>query len=90
MASMENNETSQRSINEHLYWGIFFAFTWLGGVGSFYAVRHGLKARRLIKESAGQLKGIRKAWICILVGGYGLIFWGGYLAFWIGRYIAHH
>jgi hypothetical protein len=47
------------------------------GIGSFIAVRRGLKARRLIIQSEGKLRGLGRVWWCLSVGGFGLAIWGG-------------
>ncbi len=55
--------------------GVIFSIVWLMGIGSAIAVISGLKARRLIVESGGSLKGIGRVWWCLLVGGLGLALW---------------
>jgi apolipoprotein N-acyltransferase len=55
--------------------GVGFACSLLGvgGVSSVVALIIGLKARRLIKDSKGELVGIAMAWWCIVVGALGLL-----------------
>ncbi|MFL6229514.1 MAG: hypothetical protein ACJ741_12120 [Pyrinomonadaceae bacterium] len=49
--------------------GFAFSLVSLGGLGSLAAFVIGLLARRRIKNSSGQLVGLRLAWWCIIVGG---------------------
>jgi len=71
----ESNQLSQREINTRLRRGIFYSIFWLMGVGSVIAVREGLRAKKLISQSGGELKGMGKVWWCLIVGGAGLLFW---------------
>ena len=65
----------QGEVNAKLRRGIFYSIFWLMGVGSAIAVIEGFKAKRLIRQSGGELKGIGKVWWCFIVGGAGLLFW---------------
>lgn len=46
------------------------------GVGSLIAVVQGIKARKIIRQSNGEIKGMGKVIWCFIVGGAGLLFWG--------------
>jgi hypothetical protein len=64
--------------------GIAFAFsiTGLGGLGSLVAFIVGLKARRMINNSAKPINGIALSWWCIVAGVAGaLTAPGGILVF---------
>ena len=50
-------------------------FFWLGGIGSVIAFVSGMKARKLIAESEGELTGNTRVWICILGGPAGTLVW---------------
>jgi len=67
----------QAQVDRLLSRGIFFSIVWLAGIGSFMAVRRGLQARRLITHSDGRLRGTGRVWWCLIVGGLGLLIWGG-------------
>ena len=53
----------QGEVNAKLRRGIFYSIFWLMGVGSAIAVIEGFKAKRLIRQSGGELKGIGKVWL---------------------------
>ena len=63
----------QVRVGKMLGYGFAFSVVWAGGVGSLLALIIGLKARRLIKRSGGEVAGIRMAWWCIVVGALGLV-----------------
>lgn len=65
----------QKKVNSMLNRGIFFSIFWLLGVGSFIAIKEAIKARKLIIQSNGEIKGMGKVWWCFIVGGLGLSFW---------------
>ncbi len=71
----EINQLLQRKVNAKLRRGIFYSIFWLMGVGSAIAVMEGFKAKKLISQSGGELKGMGKVWWCFIVGGAGLLFW---------------
>jgi hypothetical protein len=71
----ENYPLLQNEVNAKLRRGIFYSIFWLMGVGSAIAVMQGFKAKRLIRQSGGELKGMGKVWWCFIVGGAGLLFW---------------
>ena len=56
--------------------GIIFSIFWLMGVGSLIAIIQAMKARRIIRESNGNIRGSGKVMWCFIVGGAGLVFWG--------------
>ena len=53
--------------------GFAFSIVGAGGVGSLIALIIGLRARKLIKQSGGELSGMRMAWWCIVFGALGLV-----------------
>ena len=59
----------QMRVSRMLGFGFALTFAWAGGVGSLIAVIIGLRARSLIRQSGGQLVGMRMAWWCIVIGG---------------------
>jgi hypothetical protein len=71
----ESKHLSQNEVNARLRRGIFYSIVWLMGVGSAIAVIEAFKAKKLISQSGGELKGIGKVWWCFIVGGAGLLFW---------------
>jgi hypothetical protein len=70
-------DDGQARVDHLLSRGVFFSIVWLAGVGSFIAFRNGLKARKLIQQSGGRYKGNVRVWVCLIVGGFGLLVWGG-------------
>jgi hypothetical protein len=66
---------TQDQVNRGLKFGVIFSILWLAGLGSLYALIQGLKFRKAISQSDGNLVGIGKAWWCIIVGGLGFSFW---------------
>jgi hypothetical protein len=71
----ENYHLLQNEVNAKLRRGIFYSIFWLMGFGSAFAVIQGFKAKKLIRQSGGELKGMGKVWWCFIVGGAGLLFW---------------
>jgi hypothetical protein len=63
----------QIRVSKLLSRGFIFSLVWMGGLGSLVAFIYGLKARRIIRQSKGELAGIKLAWWCIIVGGAGMI-----------------
>jgi hypothetical protein len=63
----------QLRVSKMLGYGFAFSMVWAGGVGSLIALIIGLRARKLIKQSDGEISGIRMAWWCIVVGTLGLV-----------------
>jgi uncharacterized membrane protein len=63
----------QIKVSRILCHGFVFSIVPIGGLGSLIAFISGLKARKLIRQSHGELVGIRMAWWCILVGAIGMI-----------------
>jgi len=56
--------------------GIVFSLFWLMGVGSLIAIVQAIKARKIIQQSNGEIRGSGKVMWCFIVGGAGLLFWG--------------
>jgi hypothetical protein len=54
-------------------YGFAFSIVWAGGVGSLIALIIGLRARNLIKQSNGEISGMKLAWWCIVVGALGVL-----------------
>jgi hypothetical protein len=73
---MENHSPLQNEVNSMLRRGVFFSIVWLMGIGSLIAIIQGIKARRIIRRSDGEIKGAGKVLWCFIVGGVGLLFWG--------------
>lgn len=63
----------QIRVGKMLGLGFACSLIWAGGVGSLIALIIGLRARKIIKRSSGQVSGIRMAWWCIVVGAFGLL-----------------
>lgn len=63
----------QIKVSKLLSRGFVFSIVWIGGIGSFIAFISGLKARKIINRSKGEIVGIRMAWWCIIVGALGMI-----------------
>ena len=62
-------------VEELLKKGVWFSIFWLLGFGSFIAVKNGLKARKIINNSNGEIKPDGRVWWYFIVGGLGLSFW---------------
>jgi hypothetical protein len=73
--SADPDTTSQDYLDTLLRRGVLFSILWLMGIGSGIALYSGLKARRLINDSAGVLRGTGRVRWCLVVGGLGLLFW---------------
>ncbi|PYS95299.1 MAG: hypothetical protein DMF65_14300 [Acidobacteria bacterium] len=63
----------QVRVSKMLGYGFAFAIVWAGGVGSLIALVVGLRARKLIRQSGGELSGMKMAWVCIIGGVIGLV-----------------
>jgi len=66
----------QHQVDAMLRRGIIFSIFWLMGVGSLIAIIQAMKARRIIRQSDGEIRGSGKVVWCFIVGGAGLVFWG--------------
>jgi len=66
----------QHQVDAMLRRGIIFSIFWLMGVGSLIAIIQAMKARRIIRQSNGEIRGSGKVMWCFIVGGAGLVFWG--------------
>ena len=66
----------QSQVDAMLRRGIIFSIVWLMGVGSLIAVIQALRARQIIQQSNGEIRGSGKVVWCLVVGGLGLLFWG--------------
>jgi hypothetical protein len=66
----------QHQVDGMLRRGIFFSIFWLMGVGSLIAIIQAVKARKIIRQSNGEIRGSGKVMWCFIVGGAGLLFWG--------------
>jgi hypothetical protein len=67
----------QEHVDNLLKWGVIFSITWLMGIGSFIALRNGIRARRVIVEHHDELEGSGRVSWCLVVGTLGLLFWVG-------------
>ena len=52
----------QVRVSKMLGYGFAFSLVWAAGVGSVIALVVGLRARKLIRQSGGEISGIRMAW----------------------------
>ena len=77
---MTDTRLTQYRVDSMLQFGIICSIVWMMGFGSLYAFLCGLRARRIIKASEGQLVGMRRANWCIIVGGLGVAVWFPILA----------
>lgn len=65
----------QNKVNRMLRWGIIFSLVWLAGFGSLVAFILGLKSKKIIEASSGNIEGMGRVWWCLIVGGIGIIIW---------------
>ncbi len=72
---MTDKQSRQPTVSSLLARGVIFSTLWFMGVGSCYAILCATKARRIIKDSDGQLYGTWRVWWCFVVGGFGLALW---------------
>lgn len=63
----------QVKVSRMLATGFVLSIVWIGGIGSLAAIILGLRARRIIKQSKGEIIGIKLAWWCILEGALGAL-----------------
>ncbi|WP_425615268.1 hypothetical protein NA78x_005183 [Anatilimnocola sp. NA78] len=66
-------ESQQRYVNRLLNRGVIFSIIWVMGAGSFYSVYLAAKAHRLIRESNGEVRGMKRVWWCYAWGGLGIV-----------------
>ena len=71
-----NQTRLQSEVDAMLRRGVIFSIVWLMGVGSLIAVIQAIKARKIIQQSNGEIRGSGKVVWCLVVGGLGLLFWG--------------
>ena len=72
---MENLHHKQNKVNILLKWGIVFSILWLAGIGSLIAFVSAMKAKKMINDSNDELNGAGRVWWCLIVGGFGILFW---------------
>lgn len=72
---MEKLHEKQNKVNSLLKRGVIFSILWLFGFGSLIAVISGIKAKKIIKESNGELFGSGRVWWCLIVGSFGVLLW---------------
>jgi hypothetical protein len=68
-------EVERAAFQKALSRGLLFSILWLMGIGSAIAVYHGLKARRMMAASGGQLRGGFTLWWILIVGAFGMLIW---------------
>ena len=67
--------SDQDQLDTILSRGVVFSIVWIMGFGSLYAFICGLRARRMIRASAGTLKGQGRMWWCLIAGFVGMLVW---------------
>ena len=72
-AEIPPNLELQIKVSKILANGFVFSLVWLGGIGSLIAFISGLRARKIINDSNGEISGLKMAWWCIIVGALGTI-----------------
>jgi hypothetical protein len=63
----------QIKVSKLLSRGFVCSIVWMGGIGSLIAFVSGLKARKIIRRSGGEIGGMKMAWWCIIAGALGMI-----------------
>jgi hypothetical protein len=63
----------QVRVSKMLGVGFDLSIVGTGGVSSLIALLIGLRARKIIKGSGGEISGMRMAWWCIIVGAVGTL-----------------
>ena len=71
-----NQTRLQSEVDAMLRRGVIFSIVWLMGFGSLIAIIQAFKARKIIQQSNGEIRGSGKVVWCLVVGGLGLLFWG--------------
>ena len=69
----------QVKVSKMLALGFVLSIVGIAGLGSLAAMILGFRAKKLIKQSNGEIGGIRMAWWCIIVGGLGTVVLPGLL-----------
>lgn len=68
-------EELQFRANTLLRRGVLFSIFWLAGIGSLYSVLLARRAKRIIEESNGEVRGMGRVRWCFAVGGMGVLIW---------------
>lgn len=63
----------QIKVSKILSIGFIFSIVTLAGIGSLIAFIFGIRARKIINQSNGEITGLKMAWWCIIVGALGMI-----------------
>jgi hypothetical protein len=71
--SEKTREDVQRKVNSLIRIGVILSIFWMAGVGSIISIVLGLKVKRIIKRSSGNITGIGGVYWCLIVGCLGLI-----------------
>jgi hypothetical protein len=66
---------TQNQVDRWLTWGVVFSIVWLAGLGSIFALVAGIKTKRAIESSDGELAGRGRVMWCLIVGGLGVAVW---------------
>ena len=72
---IDEYDERQAKVDRIVRWGLVFAIFWLAGIGSIIALVSGIRARRMIAASKGELVGNGRALACILAGAAGMLIW---------------
>jgi hypothetical protein len=72
-AEIPPNLELQIEVSKILSRGFVFSLVWMGGIGSLIALIYGLRARKIINSSNGEIGGLKMAWWCIIAGALGTV-----------------
>jgi hypothetical protein len=72
---VDEYDERQAQVDRIVRWGLVFAIFWCGGIGSIIALVSGIRARRMIAASDGEIIGRGRALACILAGAAGMLIW---------------
>jgi hypothetical protein len=72
---MAGDSSLQDQVDSMLRRGVVFSIIWLMGIGSAISIVQAVRAKRIIDESNGEVRGGGKIWWCFIVGGLGVLFW---------------